>query len=131
MKNQKRKRNNYGKIRNVRDLKMQKKHLEKRIKVRKRLLDKHFNDFNDDLSADYLYRQSLQSLKIQNPFWNIIPKAVKGNFGKGKSFNKKGFLIPLLSGLGAAVTSFFIFKNKNRKKAVTIDKESSDETEET
>lgn len=100
----------YSNINGVEELKRQKKLLQKKIKVRERLLNKHINDFNDDFSGDYLYRQSVKTLKLDNALWKMAPQFFK----EGKS--KKGFIIPALSGLGAAIASFFFMKNKNTEK---------------
>ncbi|MBN2664669.1 MAG: hypothetical protein JXR68_13550 [Bacteroidales bacterium] len=98
--------NYYSNIKGIDELARQKKILEKKIKIRERLLNKHIKDLNDDFSGDYLYRQSIKTLKLDNSLLNIIPSFIKGNM------NKKSFIIPAISGIGAALASVFLFKPK-------------------
>ena len=102
----KKKKTRYSKIKNVNDLHRQKRILETKLKIRKHLFNRHINDFEDDFSGDYVYRQSLKSLKLDNPLYSFIP-----GFFKDTKLGK-GILIPLISGLGVAMTTLFLSRNK-------------------
>lgn len=106
----------YSNIKGIDELARQKKILQKRIKIRERLLNKHVKDFNDDFSGDYLYRQSLKTLKLDNSLFKVVPNFIKGNM------NKKSFIVPALSGIGAALASVFLFKPKTNSPQNTNDK---------
>ena len=97
----------YSYIRNVNDLERYKRILQKKIKLRKQLLDKHIKDLSEDISADYIYRQSLKALKLDTGLLKLAPRIFNKN-SKGK-----GFFVTLLSGLSAGIASLFFFKNKN------------------
>ena len=98
----------YSQIHGIEELIRHKNLLSKKVRIRERLLNKHINDLSDDFSADYIYRQSLDTFKLKNPLWNFVPELVKGKMPK------KGFIVPLLSGLGVAVTSLFLFNKKGK-----------------
>ncbi len=106
----------YSKIRGIEELRRHKKLLSKKIRIRERLLNKHINDLSDDFSADYIYRQSLDAFKLKNPLWNFVPEIVKGKMPK------KGLILPVLSGLGAAITSLFLFNKKEKPPTPTSEK---------
>jgi len=96
----------YSQIKGISQLQRQKRLLEKKIKIRERLLNKHINDFSDDFSGDYVYRQSIKTLKLDSAMWKIAPQFLKGN--------KKGLIIPLLSGVVATMASVLFYKNKDK-----------------
>ncbi len=104
----------YSNIRKLKDLQRQKNILNAKLRIRKHILNKHINDLNDDFSADYVYRQSLKALKIEDGIMNFIPNLF--NFKTGK----KSFLISSLTALGAGLTSFFLLKKGKKKKTNSI-----------
>lgn len=100
----------YSQIRSLEDLKLQKQKINKKLRLRKRLMGKHFNDLNDELSFNYAFRQTLKLLKVNNPYTGMA-----GNFLKDQMLNKN-VLIPLISGVASAIGSFFLMKKfRNRK----------------
>ncbi len=98
----------YSNIRSINDLNRQKRLLESKIKIRNRLLNKHFNDLNDDFSAQYVFRETARALKIDNPAIKFLSA-----FFKGQKLNKK-FYIPIITGLATAIASFFLFNSNKR-----------------
>lgn len=101
--------NKNKKIRNVKDLQIAKDKIQKRMKIRNKLLNKHLNDFNEDLSASYLFRQGTDLLNVNNRFINTIPSLLK-NKKLGKSF-----FISLFSGIGVSMLTLYILKKKSKK----------------
>ncbi len=97
----------YSSIRNLSDLERAERSLNKHLKLRKRLLDIHLKNLNEDFSGDYVYKQTLKALKLEGGLWNLAPSLLKS-----AGVEKKGFLVTLFGSLGAAITSFFFFKNK-------------------
>jgi hypothetical protein len=109
---------NYSNIKNLNDLQRYKIILKKKIKLRKKLLDKHLKDLEEDFSADYIYRQSLKALKINNNLFTFVPKLFGDN-------NKKKFIYSIISGFSAALGTLFInkkFKKNNAQKKTATDK---------
>ncbi len=103
----------YSKINSLNDITRNKRIIETKLKVRKVLLNRHLKDFNHDFSGDYVFKQSLKALKIENPTFNMIPSLVKG-----MKINRK-VLISLFSGFAATFTSFLVMKTResdNEKK---------------
>jgi hypothetical protein len=117
----------YSSIRSLSDLEWAKKSLNKHLRLRKRLLDIHLKNLNEDFSGEYVYKQTLKALKVENGLWGLAPTLLKK-----AGVEKKGFLVTLFSSLGAAITSFFFFKNKKATKSAAYnntDKSSSNNSE--
>lgn len=105
----KNKKTRYSKIKNIKDLHRQKRILETKLKIRKHLFNRHVNDFSEDFSGDYVFRQSLKSMKLDNPLYSFLP-----GFFKDTKVGK-GLIIPLVSGLGVAITTLFLSKKKENE----------------
>lgn len=109
----KKNKNNYSQIRNARDVKHQKKILNTKLKIRKHLLNKHFKELNDDISVNYVYRQGLKALKIDNSLMSFLP-----GFLKSTNTKNKGLIVSLVSAGIAGLTSMFLFLKFKKKNFV-------------
>ncbi|MBN2893799.1 MAG: hypothetical protein JXL97_18155 [Bacteroidales bacterium] len=100
----------YDNIKSLNDLKRQRQIIETKLRIRKHLLNKHIRDLDEDFSGDYVFRQSLKSLKMDNPIYSFIPGFIKG-VKPGKKV-----LVPLFSGIGSAIAAFLLMKDNSSKK---------------
>lgn len=99
----------YSKVKNLSKIAHQKRILETKLKIRKHLMNKHIRDLGDDFSGDYVFRQSMKTMKINNPIFSFIPGFVKG-VKPGKKI-----LVPLFSGFGAAIGVLFLMRDKKNQ----------------
>jgi len=99
------------KINNLKSLEREKFVLEKKMHLRKRLLNKHIKDFSEDLDANYLMRQSLKFFKLDNPFYKFIPNLIKGKVNS----SQKGLFVSVASAIGTGLATYFVYKTKNKK----------------
>lgn len=106
MKNQINNSYDYSQIKTLNDLLQSKKIIKTKLKIRKHLLNKHIKDLNDDFSADYIYRQSLRLLKVENGALNVLPKYVNSLVG-----DKKGLFVSIFSAIGAGITTLFFYRS--------------------
>ncbi len=97
-----------ARVRNLNDLQRYKKRLHKKIFLRKKLLDKHLKDLENDLSAEYITKEVIKTLKLEGTFWQYIPNLFSNH-------GIKKLILPFLSGLGTALSSFMAFKKSGKK----------------
>jgi uncharacterized protein YggL (DUF469 family) len=96
----------YSNIKNLSDLQEQKKLLKSRMRLRKKLIDKHVSDLSDDFSGDYLLRQSMKLLKIDNNLTSFIPEIIAN-----QKIGKK-IIFPLIGGIVSFFGAYMLFKKK-------------------
>ncbi len=102
-------------INNLRDLQLYKKYLQKKIFIRKHLMNKHLKNFEQDLDAEYVVRESFKFLKLEGGIWNLIPQLFSRT-------SLKNLFLPLFSGLSAAMTTSFLVKEKENKHKPPVSK---------
>ena len=98
----------YSNIKNIEDLQEQKKLLEARMNLRKKLINKHIKDLNEDFSGEYLIRQSLKLFKIDNNLSSFIPE-ILANPKIGKKI-----ILPLIGGAVSFFGAYLLFKQKKK-----------------
>lgn len=99
----------YSKINSLKKIEEQRRIVETKLKIRKYLINKHVRNINDDFSSDYIFRQSLKMLKIDNPLYEYVPNMLKG------IKPSKKIIIPIFSGIVATVASFVLLRKKSSK----------------
>ena len=120
------KRKDYHKIKNISQLRREKRILEKKIKIRGKILNRRLKTFKKTITPDYLYTELLKSAKMEDSILAMAPQAlklkipVKNLLNKGD--NKKKLLVTLFSAIGAAITSLFAF-NSRKKQNGTINEQ--------
>lgn len=94
----------YSQIRTLEDLKRQKLKIRRKIKIREKLINKHYKEFNEDLSTQYFVDQTFKLFKTENPFKGTI-----GAITKTFLFRKQ-VIIPILSGIASALGISWLMK---------------------
>lgn len=94
----------YSQIRNLEDLQRQKLKIRRKIRIRERLINKHYKELSEDMSAHYVVDQTFRMLNVENPF-----NGTMGGFAKSFLMRKQ-VIVPLLSGIASALGISWLMK---------------------
>jgi len=111
----KKRKKNYHKITNLNQLQRNKRILEKKIRIREKILKRRVKNLQQNISPDILYNEGLKATKMQDSVLRFIPQLLKMKMpagGKLSGDTKKQALIAVFSGLGASIASVFAFRSK-------------------
>ncbi len=119
----KKRRKKFHKIKNLSQLQRNKRILDKKIRIREKILKRRLKSFQATLTPDTVYDEVLKTTKMQDSLLRFIPQLLKMKLPAGTKLNddsKKQIMLALFSGLGASIASVFAFR---RRKAKTSKKE--------
>jgi len=118
------KKNSYSKIKNLSDIKRYKRILNKRIRIRQRVLLRKINVVKNVATPTYFYEQFLKGVDMENSVFTMLPFVAKlgspvlDKFKNSKSFKK---FIPIVSGLIIVSAGLFAFiKRRKNKRNTTV-----------
>ena len=117
-----RKKSNIKDIKNITQLRRRKRILEKKIRIREKLLKRKMKSFQDSLSPNYVYNEFLKGIKMEDSLLNLAPKALKLKAPIEQLLRKSGdtkqMLVALFSSLSAGILSFFALKRRKSRRSV-------------
>ncbi len=111
----KKRKKSYHKIKNLSQLRRNKRILEKKIRIREKILKRRVKSLQQNISPDMLYNEGLKATKMEDSLLRFVPQLLKMKLPAGGQLSgdtKKQALIALFSGLGASVASVFAFRSK-------------------
>ena len=122
------KKTKYQDINNLARLRREKKILSKKIRIREKLLKRRVKKIQKIITPDYVYTEILKTVKMEDSLLVHAPKVLKLKVPIQNVLSNqdgKKMIVPLLSGLGAAITSFFAMRKK--KKIITENNNSEEQ----
>ena len=118
----KRKKSNISEIKNITQLRRRKRILEKKIRIREKLLKRKVKSFQDTLSPNFVYNEFLKTIKMEDSLLNLAPQALKLKAPIEQLLKKRGnskqMLVALFSSLSAGVLSLFALKRRKSRRSV-------------